>query len=196
MFTGLIEEVGSVVANRPLATGNKLTIKANLNELKEGESIAINGVCLTWLANAAGDLCFDVSPETLKVTTLATLKAGDKVNIERAMLASTRLGGHYVCGHVHTVAYVKRMHPIDSFIELVIAGFSAAERKYLIPKGSITIDGVSLTINSVYEQEISLMLVPHTLAHTTLQYFNNDRAVNVEFDYIAQIVAHNLSLSS
>ncbi|MGL6029616.1 MAG: riboflavin synthase [Legionella sp.] len=195
MFTGLIEQLGSVLANTPLEQGNRLTIKADLADLKEGESIAINGVCLTWLANEDGNLCFDLSPETLHVTTLANLKEGDAVNIERAMLASTRLGGHYVCGHVNTIAAVKEIRAIDSFIELTIGGFSLAEKKYLIPKGSITIDGVSLTINALNEQDISLMLVPHTLQHTTLQFFNIGQAVNVEFDYIAQIVAHNLALS-
>lgn len=195
MFTGLIEQLGSVVTNTPVAQGRRLIIDAVISDLKEGESIAINGVCLTWLANDRGDLCFDLSPETLQVTTLADLKPGDKVNIERAMLASTRLGGHYVCGHVNTIAYVKETRAIDSFIELIIGGFSLAERKYLIPKGSITIDGVSLTINALNEQDISLMLVPHTLQHTTLQFFDKARAVNVEFDYIAQIVAHNLALS-
>lgn len=195
MFTGLIEQVGCVLANTPLPHGNRLIIQANLSDLIEGESIAINGVCLTWLAHSTAELCFDLSPETLQVTTLASLKPGDKVNIERAMLATTRLGGHYVCGHVNTIAYVKEVRTIDAFVELIIAGFSAAECGYLVPKGSITIDGVSLTINALHEQEISLMLIPHTLEHTTLQFFAKGRAVNVEFDYIAQIVAHNLSLA-
>ncbi|MCA0403996.1 MAG: riboflavin synthase [Proteobacteria bacterium] len=194
MFTGLIEQVGEIVSNKPMKSGNRLIVRASITDLQEGESIAINGTCLTWLPESRDNLCFDVSPETLDITTLGELKEGSSVNIERAMLASVRLGGHYVCGHVNTVAYIKERREIDNYNELIVAGFTEEQRKFLVPKGSITIDGISLTINEVNGREISLMIVPHTLENTTIQFFKKGRKVNVEFDYIAQIVAHNLSI--
>ncbi|KTC69360.1 riboflavin synthase subunit alpha [Legionella birminghamensis] len=194
MFTGLVEKVGRVLANTPGASGRRLVIDAFIPELQEGESIAVNGTCLTWLPESPAQLQFDVSPETLDVTTLGSLQEGEPVNLERAMMASTRLGGHYVCGHVNTTAFLKERRKVSGFTELVVSGFSEAQRKYLVPKGSITLDGVSLTINDVRGREISLMIVPYTLENTTLKFIGEGKKINVEFDYIAQIVAYNLSL--
>lgn len=196
MFTGLIEQKGQVVANKSNELANRLTISSAFTSINSGESIAINGVCLTVLPTEVdGLLHFDVSPETLRLTTLGMLVPGDLVNLERAMLASTRFGGHYVSGHVDTTVKVQSIQPIDEYLHIELAGFSEEAALYLIPKGSITVEGVSLTINKVEGKTIELMLVPHTLSHTTLDLLHVDQHVNIEFDYFTRIVAHQLQLS-
>jgi len=195
MFTGIIEKKGEVLVNLNHHGANRLIISSNFEQLQEGESIAVNGVCLTVLPTENGQLIFDVSPETLKVTALADLAAGDTVNLERAMLATTRFGGHYVSGHVDAIAKVHSINYIDDFMELELSGFAADAMYYLIPKGSITVEGVSLTINSVLNQSIKLMLVPHTLVNTTLCSLKVGQQVNIEFDYLTRIVAHQLQIA-
>ncbi|WP_298625085.1 riboflavin synthase [uncultured Legionella sp.] len=195
MFTGLIEKTGEVLANDKSDNGARLVISSPFTELQVGESIAVNGVCLTLLPTEAAELHFDVSPETLHITTLGNLLAGDRVNLERAMFASTRFGGHYVSGHVDATAQVKVLQAIDEYIEIEIDGFNSSAMLYLIPKGSITVEGVSLTINAVTQHSIKLMLVPHTLLHTTLEGLRVGQHVNIEFDYLTRIVAHQLQIA-
>ena len=195
MFTGLIEQQGQVMANQNNGLAHRLVIAATFPALEVGESIAVNGVCLTLLPLMPdGFLHFDVSPETLSITTLGGLKQGMVVNLERAMLASARFGGHYVSGHVDTTALVKSIKSMDEYIRLELFGFSEQAGLYLIPKGSITVEGVSLTINKVENLSVQLMLVPHTLEHTTLHSLKNEQRVNIEFDYFTRIVAHQLQL--
>ncbi|RUR08585.1 riboflavin synthase [Legionella septentrionalis] len=194
MFTGLIEVQGEVLANVQVEIANRLLIKAELGGLKTGESIAINGVCLTLLPDTSQGLAFDVSPETLKCTSLGSLKQGDAVNLERAMLATARFGGHYVSGHVDTTVTLKNIAPVGDYIEMILGDFLAEECKFLLPKGSITLEGVSLTINAVKNHCVSVLLVPHTLAKTTLGARQPGDRLNVEFDYMTRIVAHQLSL--
>jgi riboflavin synthase len=194
MFTGLITHFGIVVANIGNAQGMRLTIDAPFSDLEVGESIAIHGVCLTVLPLEAGKLVFDLSPETLQITMLNTLKAGDKVHLERAMQASTRFGGHYVSGHVDTKAIVQQLKYDNAFLLMVIGGFDTKSMRYLLPKGSITVNGVSLTINQVNTSSIELMLIPHTLEKTTLGTLQLGQSVNIEFDYLTRIIAHQLSL--
>lgn len=196
MFTGLIETTGQLIANQDKGYANRLSIATRLNQLELGESIAVNGVCLTLLPQEAPNVVhFDVSPETLKLTTLGTLQEGDVVNLERAMLASARFGGHYVSGHVDTTAQVHSIETIGDYVQLELSGFDKQAGLYLITKGSITVDGVSLTINAVMEQKIQLMLVPHTLLHTSFNVLEVGQRVNIEFDYFTRIVAHQLQLS-
>ena len=192
MFTGLVETKGVVISNTPVAQGIRLCLEVGLAGLQSGESIAINGVCLTLLPQTNDVLSFDLSPETLKLTTLHELCPGNCVNIERAMSVTTRFGGHYVSGHVDTTAVLKSVTPMGPYAELVIGDFAAPADLYLLPKGSITIDGVSLTINTVSEQGITVMLIPHTLQTTTLGAMQMGQRVNVEFDYLTRIVAHQV----
>lgn len=195
MFTGLIEKKGQVIANQHNGLANRLTISSSFEQLELGESIAVNGVCLTLLPiETPGVLSFDVSPETLKLTTLGALTKGSFVNLERAMLASARFGGHYVSGHVDTTAQIQSIQSLGEYIQLELTGFNQQATLYLIPKGSITVEGVSLTINKVVNQAIELMLVPHTLLHTTLDLLRVGQSVNIEFDYFTRIVAHQLQL--
>jgi len=194
MFTGLIESVAHVIENEPHQSGRRLTIEASFEGIQSGESIAINGVCLTVLHHHDGRrLSFDLSPETLALTTLETLTSGQKVNVERALLASSRMGGHYVSGHVDTTAKICSLRKIGEFIELSVSDFNMPASSYLLPKGSITLDGISLTINSTKAELITVMLVPHTLSMTTFSELKIGQNVNVEFDYLARIVAHQLA---
>lgn len=195
MFTGIIEAMGEVLSNQNHHGANRLVISSDFEHLQIGESIAVNGVCLTLLPSEAKQLSFDVSPETLDCTTLANLTPGSAVNLERAMLASTRFGGHYVSGHVDAIAQVHDIKHINEFVEFEIGQFDVKAMLYLIPKGSITVEGVSLTINEVSEQRIKLMLVPHTLAETTLGFLKIGQWVNIEFDYLTRIVAHQLEVA-
>lgn len=194
MFTGLIEQQGDVMTNTAFDVANRLLIRAQFDQLQAGESIAVNGVCLTLLPDFSRGLAFDVSPETLNLTNIGQLQPGDPVNLERAMLASARFGGHYVHGHVDSTVTVQSVKRIDNYVEMIIGEFAACDTIYLLPKGSVTLDGVSLTINALDDRCISIMLVPHTLSHTTLGLRKAGDRLNVEFDYLARIVAHQLKL--
>ncbi|KTD36067.1 riboflavin synthase alpha chain [Legionella nautarum] len=195
MFTGIVEQQAIVLANTSNKGANRLELKSTYQDLTIGESIAVNGVCLTLVSEHGENLVFDVSPETLSLTTLGQLKVGDKVNLERAMQATARFGGHYVSGHVDTTACLKARNFLDEFVELIIGGFAVDASIYLLPKGSITLEGVSLTINALTETDIKLMLVPHTLAQTTLGQLTIGQRLNVEFDYLTRIVAHQLKIT-
>lgn len=195
MFTGLIEQQSVVISNIANGLSRRLAIQSPFAEMAIGESIAVNGVCLTVLPSDEENLVFDISPETCLITTLSNLSSGDGVNLERAMLASARFGGHYVSGHVDATARVQSVSCVGDFVELLIGGFSIPPYDFLLPKGSITLDGVSLTINAVNNNEIKLMLVPHTLSQTTLGQLTQGQRVNVEFDYFTRIVAHQLTIA-
>lgn len=194
MFTGLIETKGEVLANIAGERANRLLIRAPFEALQMGESISVNGVCLTLSPNNEQQLAFDVSPETLKLTTLGSLKAGDSVNIERAMLATARYGGHYVSGHVDTTASLLSTSPVGEYTDMTIGEFGMPAEAFLLPKGSIALDGVSLTINEVVNGCIKVMLVPHTLAVTTFSQLQVGQRVNVEFDYLTRVIVHQLDI--
>lgn len=194
MFTGIIEQKGLVLGNGIQRDAMRLCIQSPFSSLKIGESIAVNGVCLTLIPHQTGILAFDLSQETLSCTTLGQLKPGDLVNLERAMLANTRFGGHYVSGHVDLTTKIQSITLLGDYVQLILGDFLPASIKYLISKGSITVDGVSLTINRVQQHCIELMLVPHTLAMTTLSEKKPGDFVNIEFDYLARIIAHQLAL--
>ena len=195
MFTGIIEQLGRVIENTCSDGVNRLVVSTKFKRIEAGESIAINGTCLTALpGQPEGLLAFDVSPETLALTTLSKLSAGDMVNLERAMLASARFGGHYVSGHVDTCAVIQSLQSVSGCVDMVVSEFVPQAMAYLVAKGSITIDGVSLTINAVMKNAISVMLVPHTLKHTTLGSLTVGTKVNIEFDYLTRVVAHQLRL--
>lgn len=191
MFTGLIESLGRVVDNQRLGSGRRLMIDLPFDDFKVGESIAVNGVCLTILLFQETPT-FDLSPETLRLTTLGELQPGQWVHIERALLVGSRMGGHYVSGHVDAMASVQCVRSEGEFLEVTFGDFSVQATPYLLPKGSITLDGVSLTINSVVEGTITVMLVPHTLVMTTFGSVVVGQRVNVEFDYLTRIIAHQL----
>jgi riboflavin synthase len=191
MFTGLIEQIGRVVSAEIKSTGCRLIVQAQFDAIQVGESIAVNGVCLTVLSDfKCGEIAFDVSPETLDKTAIGELQSGDCVNLERAMLASSRFGGHFVTGHVDCTARVMAITPFEEYTELAVGDFKIKPDLFLVQKGSIALDGVSLTINSVENNVSRIMLIPHTLENTVLGQKRLGMVLNVEFDYITRIVAH------
>lgn len=194
MFTGLIESRGCIVDNQVISSGRRLILEAGFNNIQSGESIAVNGVCLTVLPESKTYLAFDLSIETLNLTTLGALISGQSVNLERSLLVGARMGGHYVSGHVDTTAVVQGIRFLGDFVELIIGDFAVNARPYLCPKGSITLDGVSLTINAVENDCLTVMLIPHTLSMTTLGSVNVGARMNVEFDYFARLIAYQLGL--
>lgn len=193
MFTGIIEQQGIVAVIHKVDHALRLVVEAACEALEVGESIAINGVCLTALAESTlTHLVFDVSSETLRVTNLGRLAKGEPVNVERAMLANARFGGHYVSGHIDATAYITQYRSQDNYVELTISQFSVSPSLFILPKGSITLDGVSLTINHISEDQVTVMLIPHTLKHTTFGTKQIGACINVEFDYLTRVVAHQL----
>jgi riboflavin synthase len=195
MFTGLVTSCGILLSQTTTKSGMRLVFEAAYDNLILGESIAVNGVCLTLIQDNTGHLSFDVSPETQKLTNLGLLRVGDTVHLERALRASDRLGGHYVHGHVDATATVSQITPEGDCLEMVISGFTPEEMRYLCLKGSVALDGVSLTINKINAGDvnsITVMLIPHTLAKTTLSTWIVGQSINIEFDYIARVLVHQL----
>lgn len=198
MFTGLIEQLGEVVSLTPKGEALFwLTVRTSFTEFTPGESIAVDGVCLTVLSTSALPVLeFDLSPETQALTTLLSLKPGEKVHLERALMMSSRLGGHLLSGHVDTTVYLKAKCWVGESLEMRFGELSTEHQAYVFTKGSIALGGVSLTLNQVEKGEFTVMLIPHTLACTKLKELEIGQRVNVEFDYLARAIAHQLALFS
>lgn len=193
MFTGLIEDLGSLQAIHTGSDQARLSVATALpmSELTLGESIAVNGVCLTVTSFGDGAFTADVSPETLGCTSLGHLSRGSKVNLERALRLSDRLGGHLVSGHVDGLAKVVGLQQDGNAWRFSFQA-EAGIMDFMVEKGSVAIDGISLTINDVSEKTFSLAIIPHTLSLTTLQYCKVGDEVNVETDLIGKYVARFL----
>ncbi len=193
MFTGLIEDLGILRDIRTGAGQAVLTVGTALPmvEFTLGESIAINGVCLTVTRFAEGAFSADVSPETLDCTTLGRLSAGSRVNLERALRLSDRLGGHLVTGHVDGLARLVERRQDGNSWRFRFQG-DATLFSQLVDKGSVAVDGISLTVNQVKSDSFSLAVIPHTLAMTTLQERKVGDEVNIETDLIGKYVARFL----
>ncbi len=189
MFTGLIEEVGSVLRLTKMAEGAHLHVKATtvLEGTRMGDSIAVNGACLTVVTLGAGSFAVDCMPETLDHTTIGALHAGDAVKRERAMALGGRLGGHLVLGHVDAVGEILSVKMRGNAWEIRIA-LPPALRGYVAPKGSIAVDGISLTVTDVTSHDFGLGIIPHTLGATTLAAVRAGRVVNLEADVLARYV--------
>lgn len=188
MFTGIIEAVGEIVALQPSGGDLRLRIKTNdldLSDVALGDSIATNGVCLTVVELPGDGYWADVSVETLDNTTLRGWKVGSPVNLEKALTPQTRLGGHLVSGHVDGVGEVVSRHG-DARSERFRIKAPAALAKYIAHKGSITVDGTSLTVNAVDGDEFELNIVPHTIAKTVTGDYQPGSKVNLEVDVIAR----------
>lgn len=191
MFTGIVEDIGTVKSMRPLAGGSqRLVVSASIpvGRLPLGASIAVDGVCLTVVARRAHKFEADVGPETLRVTTLARLQPGARVHLERPLRIGDPLGGHLVAGHVDGVGRIKARRDRGDALELRIEAPKALAL-YFAPKGSVTLDGVSLTVNEVKGSIFSVTLIPHTLAVTCLGERRVGDRVNIEADLIAKHVA-------
>lgn len=189
MFTGIIEGTGKLLAKRNAGGGMAFDLEAgfDLSQPEEGESIAVNGVCLTAYNIAGRKFTVDVSPESLSRTTLGAISVGGAVNMERALQLSDRLGGHIVSGHVDCVARVSERQAKGDFT-LFAFGFPKEFSRYIIEKGSVTIDGVSLTVNSCSAETFEVSIIPHTLQVTTLGLLKRGSKVNIEVDIIGKYV--------
>ncbi len=189
MFTGLIESVGVVSETVSSEAGMRLRVRAPLaSNLRPGDSLAVNGVCLTVIAASDGDAQFDIGPETARVTTLGGLRTGSEVNLERAMRADSRFGGHFVQGHVDAIGTVKATRD-EGDAHWITIGFGESLAGYMIPKGSIAIDGVSLTIAALRDGEFDVMIIPFTWEHTNLCAVTVRDRVNLECDMVGKYVA-------
>lgn len=189
MFTGIIEEIGMIKEIKKEAARFELTIAAKkvLEDAQLGDSIAVNGICLTVISYTTDQFTVDVMPETLKATSLQSLVKGSHVNLERAMAAKGRFGGHFVSGHVDTVGTIQAKHAMVNAVYFWIA-ISPSFIKYMVPKGSICIDGISLTVVEVKEDSFSISIIPHTIDQTILQHRKVGDIVNVECDVLAKYI--------
>ena len=194
MFTGLIEDVGIVRGRRPIAGGIRLEIESALvGELAIGDSLATNGVCLTVTARDGGLVCADVSPETLRVTSLGVAFPGARVNLERPLRADARLGGHFVQGHVDGTGEVQEVRTEGEFYRIGIA-YPRELAAYLILKGSVAVDGISLTVAALADGRFDVQIIPHTWTHTTLSTTPVGAIVNLEADLIGKYVVRLAAL--
>jgi riboflavin synthase len=187
MFTGIIEELGRVIAIQTQPDAKRITFEGALvtSDVSRGDSIAVCGACLTAVEIENHQFTADVMNETLRLTNLGDLKVGDPINLERAMNASTRFGGHMVLGHVDGVGTVVSREPSDNW-EWVRVSIPEDLTKYVVLKGSITIDGISLTVNEVNGNVLGFSLIPETLRLTTLGTKQPNDRVNIEVDVMAK----------
>ena len=194
MFTGLIESVGAVEDLVPSAAGQRIRVSTNLApELSPGDSLSVNGVCLTVVGTCGGSVQADVSPETLRVTTLGTLKAGARVNLERPLRADARVGGHFVQGHVDATGLIERLRQDGDSYWLTVR-YPPMIAGCLVRKGSIAVDGISLTIAGLGEHQFDVQVIPFTFQHTNLQSARTHDAVNLECDILGKYVLRAVEL--
>ncbi len=189
MFTGIIEGLGTISRIRPAGRGKRLTVEADfsLDQTKIGDSIAVNGACLTVVKISANSFEVDLSPETLAASTFDKAKQGDRLNIERALRLSDRIDGHLVSGHVDGTGVIKKREKLGNAITVTI-GTPQTFTRYMIHKGSVAVDGISLTINACDVDSFSVSIIPYTARLTTIGMKQTGDAVNVETDMIGKYV--------
>lgn len=197
MFTGLIEEIGVVKEKRSTGKGFRFHFSADkiLSELKTGDSINVNGVCQTVVEFNNSYFCVDTVEETVKKTNFGSLKIGDVVNLERAMSANGRFGGHFVLGHVDAIGKILSINKTSIGYELTVK-FDSKYSNYLIPVGSVAVDGISLTLADVNHSDFKIAVIPHTWENTILKSKKNGDTVNLEFDIIGKYVLKSLGKNS
>jgi riboflavin synthase len=195
MFTGLIEAVGTVAELKTAASGFRIRIQTSLAaDLSPGDSLAVNGVCLTVIAADGGEVHADIGPETARVTTLGSLRGEQQVNLERPMRADGRLGGHFVQGHIDGTGIVEEIRP-DGDSHWLTISFDRSLSPYLIRKGSIAVDGVSLTVAGLGGNVFEAMIIPFTWSNTALSSLKVRERVNIECDMIGKYVARAIELT-
>ena len=189
MFTGIIEGLGTISGIRPGGQGKRLTVEADypLDQTKIGDSIAVNGACLTVVKISGKRFEVDLSPETLKTSTFGQAKLGDRLNLERAMRLSDRIDGHLVSGHIDCIGVIKKREKLGNAI-IVAIDVPETFSRYMIHKGSVAVDGVSLTINSCAPESFTVSIIPHTADITTIGFKQNGDPVNIETDLIGKYV--------
>ena len=195
MFTGLIEGVGEVAELKPTSAGFRLRLTTPLStELTPGESLAVNGVCLTVVAADADGVHMDVAPETIRVSSLGSLKLGGVVNLERSMRAEARIGGHFVQGHVDTTGTIEEVRR-DGDSWWMTVKFPSTHAALVVRKGSIAVDGISLTVAGVDDKRFDVQVIPFTWKHTNLRTVKVHDVVNLEFDLIGKYVLRAMDVA-
>lgn len=196
MFTGIIEEKGTVASVRKGNVSSRITFSASvvLSDIHEGDSIAVNGVCLTATDITDKTFTADVMAETMRRSSLGSLKSGDRVNMERAMLCGGRFGGHIVSGHIDGTGTVLSMKREENAVWVTIKA-DASLLKYIVEKGSVALDGISLTVASVTEKDFSVSIIPHTASETTLLSKQPGDCINIECDMIGKYVEKLIGLN-
>lgn len=194
MFTGLIEEVGSVISSRSSGGGVRLVVRAPhiCKGTQLGDSININGACQTVVEITTDTFSVDTVEETLKKTNLGSFKSGTPVNLERALLPASRMGGHFVLGHIDTVGNILSLRQLQSSI-LIKISFDISFAKYIIPVGSIAVDGISLTVAETTDDNFTVAIIPHTYKNTNLVSKNVGDGVNLEFDVLGKYVLKSIN---
>jgi riboflavin synthase len=193
MFTGIVDHQATVVSHSVKGAGIQLFLQSSFQSIRLGESISVNGVCLTVVAEDKGLVTFDISPETLSLTNLGELFVDARVNVERAVAAQDLMGGHWVSGHADGQLILLRREAVGEYIQF---DFSVPQESWLdllVEKGSVAINGVSLTVNSIASDVLRVMCIPHTLEVTTLDTLAVGDRVNVEFDMVAKMLQKNIS---
>lgn len=195
MFTGLVEAVGELIERKPMSGGFRLRIAAPIaSELSPGDSLAVNGVCLTVILAEHGEVHADVGPETVRVTTLGSLPHGSVMNLERPLRADSRFGGHFVQGHVDAIGQIEEMRRDQDFHWLTV-GFPSNLAPYIVHKGSIAVDGISLTVAGLGPGRFDIMVVPFTMEHTNLGRIQAYDRVNLECDMVGKYVVRAAELA-
>jgi riboflavin synthase len=195
MFTGLVEAVGELIERKPTSGGFRLRIATALApELKPGDSLAVNGVCLTVILAERGEIHADVGPETVRVTTLGSLARGSAINLERPLRADQRFGGHFVQGHVDAIGHVEELRPEAEFHWMTVS-FPSNLAPLIVHKGSIAVDGISLTVAGLGADRFDIMVVPFTMLHTNLGRLGIRDRVNLECDMVGKYVVRAAELA-
>ncbi|RKX18369.1 MAG: riboflavin synthase [Candidatus Zixiibacteriota bacterium] len=197
MFTGLIQTIGSITVVGSRGNYKLLTIKPDVpfENTALGESVAVDGCCLTVTRFDRSFVTVEVSPESVRTTIIGKYNSGQKVNLERALLPTDRLGGHMVTGHVDCLGEIVNISKIGGSIELSIR-YPEGFAPYLVPKGSVAINGISLTVNELQENIFEVNIIPHTRQATTVQNFKMGDSVNLEFDIVGKYIARMIKTSS
>jgi len=195
MFTGLVEDVGELVERKATSGGFRLRIGTPLaSELKPGDSLAVNGVCLTVILAERGEVHADVGPETVRVTTLGSIARGSSLNLERPLRADQRFGGHFVQGHVDAIGHIEELRQESEFHWLTVS-FPPALAPFIVHKGSIAVDGISLTVAGLGTDRFDIMVVPFTMQHTNIGRAGIRDRVNIECDMVGKYVVRAAELA-
>jgi len=192
VFTGIVQELGQVKAIKPLQAGLSLEISCQGGPFELGESIAVDGVCLTVTQAQPHGFSCELSPETLQLTLASRYKVGSVVNLERALALGDRMGGHWVTGHVDTLIQLTQKETLKEFWRLEFSNVPDSVVNHLVHKGSIALNGVSLTLNSVSPTGFEVMIIPHTLEKTNLKLLEEGDSVNVEIDWMSKLIVQTV----
>src|SRR5579872_1743660 len=195
MFTGLVEAVGELIERKTTSGGFRLRIGSRLApELAPGDSLAVNGVCLTVILSEQNEIHADIGPETVRVTTLGSLPLGSALNLERPLRADGRFGGHFVQGHVDAIGHVEELRADAEFHWLTVS-FPPHLAPFIVHKGSIAVDGISLTVAGLGPDRFDIMVVPFTMSHTNLGHVKVRERVNIECDLVGKYVVRAAELA-